>query len=74
MYNQLLGRRLRKIVEKNLAMRANLIQRASEPKEKKDLEQEDNYARQFGKTVSQEDVFTPPIPKDKNRKSSPSVM
>ncbi|ODM93112.1 Cation channel sperm-associated protein subunit gamma 1 [Orchesella cincta] len=66
-YDQILTRRLNSIVERNRAMRQNLIRKASIQLKVDDLETEAHFEAQFGRTVSQESVFTPPMPKDRKR-------
>jgi len=66
-YDQILTRRLNSIVERNRAIRQNLIRKASIQLKMEDLETEAHFEQQFGRTVSQESVFTPPMPKDRKR-------
>lgn len=67
MYDQILTRRLNSIVERNRTLRENLIKKATVHNSRDEWEQEQNFLKQFGRTVSQESVFTPPMPKDRNR-------
>lgn len=67
MYDQILTRRLNSIVNRNRTLRENLIKKATVYHLRDEWEQEHDFLKQFGRTVSQESVFTPPMPKDRNR-------
>lgn len=64
-YDQLLQKKLNSIVERNRALRKNLLKKASLHSLGEDLELESRFAKQFGRTVSTESLFTPPMPKEK---------
>ncbi len=67
MYDQILTKRLNSIVDRNRTLRENLIKKATVYNPKDEWGQEHNFLKQFGRTVSQESVFTPPMPKDRGR-------
>jgi len=63
-YEQIITKRLTAVVEKNEEIRAHIMAKAAETQETKNQE-ETNYEKKYGKTVSKEEMYVPPAAKEK---------